>query len=96
MSLEEILSRIKPLREELMRMGVARLVVFGPPVQQGFIRKRELDLIYQPSEPVTFEAYRHLKKFLEEILQCRVDLAIADLEQAEVDPYVDKLAVRVI
>jgi len=25
-----------------------------------------------------------------------VDLAIADLEQAEVDPFVDKLAVRVI
>lgn len=96
MSLEEILSRIKPLREELMHMGVARLVVFGPPVQQGYIRKRELDLIYQPSEPVTFEAYRRLKKFLEEILQCRVDLAIADLEHAEVDPFVDKLAVRVI
>lgn len=96
MSLEEILSRIKPLREELMRMGVARLVVFGPPVQQGYIRKRELDLIYQPAEPVTYEAYRLLKKFLEEILQCRVDLAIADLEQAEVEGYVDKLAVRVI
>lgn len=96
MGLEEILSRIKPLREELTRMGVAHLVVFGPPVQQGFARKRELDLIYQPSEPVTFEAYRRLKMFLEEILQCRVDLAIADLEQAEVDPFVDKLAVRVI
>lgn len=96
MSLEEILSRIKPLREELIRMGVAGLVVFGPPVQQGFIRKRELDLIYQPSEPVTYEAYRRLKKFLEEILQCRVDLAIADLGHADVDPFVDKRAVRVI
>ncbi|GEM_PF-6512985 len=96
MSLDEILSRIKPLRAELMRMGVAHLVVFGLPVQQGYFRKRELDLIYQPSEPVTFEAYRLLKKFLEEILQCRVDLAIADLEHAEVDPFVDKLAVRVI
>ena len=96
MSLEEILSKIKAVREELMRLGVARLVVFGPPAQQGYIRKRELDLIYQPSEPVTFEAYRQLKKFLEEILQCRVDLAIADLEQADVDPFVDKRAVRVI
>ena len=96
MSLEEILSKIKAAREELMRLGVARLVVFGPPVQQGVLRKRELDLIYQPSEPVTFEAYLRLKKFLEEILQCRVDLAIADLEQTDVDPFVDKRAVRVI
>jgi hypothetical protein len=37
-----------------------------------------------------------LKRFLEVLLQCRVDLAIADLEQTEVDPFVDKLAMRVI
>ena len=96
MNLEEIVSQIKPWKTALTRLGVARLVLFGPPVQQGFIRKRELDFIFQPMAPVTFDEYRKLKRFLEVLLQCRVDLAIADLEQAEVDPFVDKLAVRVI
>ena len=48
MNLEEIVSQIKPWKTALIRLGVARLVLFGPPVQQGFTRKRELDFIFQP------------------------------------------------
>ncbi len=96
MSLEEIISQIEPWHAVLTKLGVARLVLFGPPVQQGFIRKRELDLIYQPMAPVTFDEYCKLKRFLEVLLQCRVDLAIADLELAEVDPFTDPLALVLI
>lgn len=96
MSLDEIISQIKPWHAELTRLGVARLVLFGPPVQQGFIRKRELDLIYQPQAPVTFDEYHKLKRFLEVLLQCRVDLAIADLEKVEVGSFADPQALVLI
>lgn len=96
MSLDEILSRINARREQLLQMGVAHLAVFGPPSQQGYIRKRELDLILRFTGPVTYDHYHRVKRLLEDALESRVDLVMVDPRQQGVDPFVDETAVQVI
>jgi predicted nucleotidyltransferase len=44
-------------------------------------------------KPATFDAYMDIKIFLEDQLECRVDLVVAEALHARVKPYVQQDAV---
>jgi len=74
---QEILKTIEENREKIKGFGVTRLGLFGSAVRGEATNTSDLDFVVE-FEKKTFDAYMNLKRFLEELFGCKVDLVIQD------------------
>lgn len=87
---ETILKRIADIRDELNeRFTVKRIGVFGSFVRGDVGSESDVDIIVELAEP-TFDHYMDLKFRLEEILDCPVDLVIADTVKPRLRPIIEQ------
>lgn len=70
---ESISSVIRSTSDELSRLGVKNLWLFGS-VARGEINAKDLDFLVDFNSPPTLTGFMDLKFFLEEQLQMPVDL----------------------
>jgi hypothetical protein len=70
---KSILSVIRSISEELSRLGVKNLWLFGS-AARGEIDAKDLDFLVDFNAPPTLTGFMNLKFFLEEKLQMPVDL----------------------
>lgn len=83
---DQILKTLTDNREELRRLGVRRLGLFGSAARDEATLASDLDFLVE-FENKSFDAYMELKEFLEEQFACRVDLVLADVLKARLrDP----------
>ncbi|MDD2903313.1 MAG: nucleotidyltransferase family protein [Syntrophales bacterium] len=68
---------IEENREKIKGFGVTRLGLFGSAVRGEATNTSDLDFVVE-FEKKTFDAYMNLKRFLEELFGCKVDLVIQD------------------
>ena len=61
-------------REELARLGVRSLALFGSVARNEAGPASDVDLLVEFEGPATFDRYVALSFFLEELLGCSVDL----------------------
>jgi hypothetical protein len=73
----EILKIIEENREKIKGFGVTSLGLFGSAVRGEAKDTSDLDFVVE-FEKKTFDAYMDLKKFLEELFGCKVDLVLKD------------------
>src|SRR3990167_7548205 len=77
MDRSEILRRLAQQRQAVQQLGVRRLVLFGSIARGEETSTSDVDVLVE-LEHNSFDAYMDLKFFLEELLQRRVDLVLAD------------------
>ena len=82
-------------REDLRARGVRHAALFGSVARDEATDTSDVDVLVDFSAPPTFDQYMGLKIFLEDLLQCRVDLVTRRGLKERIRPYVEKEAVRV-
>jgi predicted nucleotidyltransferase len=70
----EILQTLAIHRDELTRMGVKTLAVFGSVARDEARTDSDVDILVEFQGPATFNGYMDLKFFLEDLLGRPVDL----------------------
>jgi predicted nucleotidyltransferase len=71
---EEILQQIAARRDDLVRLGVRSLALFGSAARDEAGPGSDIDLVVEFEEPATFDRYVELSFLLEDLLGCRIDL----------------------
>ena len=95
MTREEVLQCLSAHRQELAKLGVKSLALFGS-VARGEARpESDLDLLVEFEGRATFDQYMELKFFLEELLGRRVDLVTRKALKPQLRSHVETEAVHV-
>jgi len=83
---DQLLKILAENREELRRLGVRRLGLFGYAARDEATSASDVDFLVE-FENQSCDAYMELKEFLENQFACRVDLVLADVLKARLrDP----------
>jgi len=77
------------------RFGVQRLSLFGSVARHEATAESDIDLLVEFVGPATFDRYMDLKFFLEELLQCRVDLVTEGALRPRLKSAIEKELIRV-
>ena len=92
---KEVVQTLAEHRQELKRLGVRSLMLFGS-VARGEARpESDIDLLVEFEKPATFDRYMELKFFLEELLGRPVDLVTPRALKPRLRRRVEREAVRV-
>lgn len=88
-----ILSKIKP--ELAKRFGVTRLALFGSTVRDEAKTNSDIDILVGFDGPATSKKYFGVQFYLEDILDCPVDLVTEKALRKELRPFIEREAVNV-
>ena len=75
MNAEEIIKKIEIGREEIKKLGVKKIVLFGSFAKNKQNKKSDVDILVSFNE-ISFDNYINLLYFLEKIFKRKVDLVI--------------------
>ena len=92
---EEAIQRLTDHRQELVRLGVKSLALFGSVVRDEARPTSDIDLLVEFEGQVTFDRYMNLKFYLEQLLGCRVDLVTRKALKPRLRPVVEEEALYV-
>jgi predicted nucleotidyltransferase len=88
-----ILTRVKP--ELMRRFGVTRLALFGSTVRDEAHADSDVDILVSFDGPATSRVYFGVQFYLEDELDCPVDLVTEKAMRAELQPYIEQEAIYV-
>ena len=91
----EVRSILDSYREELTRLGVKSLRLFGSVARDEASSSSDIDLLVEFEKTPTFSTYMKLRIYLEDLLGARVDLVTESGLRDRVRPYVEKDSIRV-
>lgn len=92
---ESVLSLLKSRRIELLRLGIRSLALFGSLARNEARPGSDVDLLVEFDPPVTFDRYMRAKFYLEDLLQCPVDLVLPETLKDRVRPHVQEELIHV-
>jgi len=86
---EIILNKIEENSETIKKHKVKRIGLFGSYVKNEQTAESDIDLVVEFEKgKKTFDNYMELKFFLEDLLECKVDLVIAEAIKPDLKPYI--------
>lgn len=89
----ELLVQSKPELQE--RFGVTRLALFGSTARDTAGADSDVDILVAFDGPATSKRYFGVQFYLEDLLQCPVDLVTEKALRPELWPYIEKERVYV-
>jgi len=92
---ETVLRLLKSRQLELHNLGVRSLALFGSMARNEAHPDSDVDLLVEFDPPVTFDRYMCAKFFLEDLLQCPVDLVFPETLKDWVRPYVEEELIHI-
>ena len=92
MQRDEILHLFREHRTELEQLGVKSLALFGSVARDEAQEDSDVDILVEFVEPPGFVQFTDLKFFLEDLLGCRVDLAMHEALKPRVRTRVENEA----
>jgi len=81
-------------RDDLRRLGISSLLVFGSVARDEARPDSDLDLIAEFARPVGYLGLARVQRELERLLRCRVDLATPGMIRSEFRERIYGEAVR--
>ena len=92
----EALRRLREEKAHVMReFGVNELVLFGSVARDEAGDDSDVDILVQFDGPATSKRYFGVQFYLEDLLDCPVDLVTDKALRAELKPFIEREAVRV-
>ena len=86
---KEIMQSILESKEQIRKYGVKKIGLFGSLIRNEQKERSDIDILVEFEKGMkTFDNYIELKFFLEEQLNCKVDLVISDALKPQIKPYV--------
>ena len=95
MNSETILQILDENHSKLETLGVKSVALFGSFVRNEQTSNSDVDILVSFRQPITFDAYMDVKIYLEDQLNCTVDLVIAEALHPRIKPYIQQDAVYV-
>ena len=93
---EEVIQKLRQHYPGLVKnYGITSLALFGSVARDEATDTSDVDVLVDFGAPPTFDQYMGLKIFLEDLLQCQVDVVTRRALKERIRPYVEKEAVRV-
>jgi len=93
---EIILNKIEENSGKIKKYGVERIGLFGSYIKNKQTAKSDIDIVVEfEIGKKTFDNYMELKFFLEDLLECKVDLVIAEVIKPDLKSYITE-DVRII
>ncbi len=89
----ELLTLTKP--ELQARFGVTRLALFGSTVRDTSTSDSDVDILVAFDGPATSRRYFGVQFYIEDLLDCPVDLVTEKALQPELRPYIEQELVNV-
>jgi len=95
MTRDETLRLLREHREDLTRLGVESLALFGSTARDEAGAESDVDLLVEFVTPPGFDGYMNLKFYLEDLLGCGVDLVMKGALKPWARPAVESEAIYV-
>ena len=95
MKSDEIVQRLAAQRAKFQELDVKSLAIFGSVARDEARPDSDLDVLVEFKGPTTFNQYILLKIFLEDLLNCRIDLVTRKGVRPELLPHIEREARRV-
>lgn len=95
MSRDEVLRTLAEHKEDIYRLGVKSLAVFGSVSRDEATGESDIDVLVEFSGAGTYDGYMRLKGFLERLLGVNVDLVTRKALKPRVKQQVESEAVYV-
>ena len=95
MNQEEIIFQLQSKEEELSRLGIRSLSIFGSVARGESTPESDIDLLVDLEPPYTFDRYIKVLFFLEDLLECSVDLVMQETLKPRIRSSVEQEAIRV-
>ena len=95
MTRDEIVCLLRAQREDLIRLGVKSLALFGSVARDEAGPESDVDLLVQFTDEPGFRGYMNLKFYLEDLLGRRVDLVMDEALKPWARPTVEREAIHV-
>jgi len=92
---DEVLAILQAHREDLRRLGVRSLSLFGSTARDEARPDSDIDLLVEFADPATFDAFMDLKFYLEDLLGRRIDLVTSKALKPRIRPSVEREAILV-
>ena len=93
---DEVLEQLRKHKPELVkRFGVTTLVLFGSTARDEALENSDIDLMVAFDGPTTSERFFGVQFFVEDLLNCPVDLVTVRAQRKAGRPYIGAEAVYV-
>ncbi len=92
---ENVLQTLHLNSDKLQTFGVKSLAVFGSVARDDVSSQSDVDILVTFEGATTFDKYMDVKIFIEDQLNCAVDLVIAEALHKRIQPFVLQEAVYV-
>ena len=96
MTRDDILRILRDHRDDLTRLGVKSLALFGSAARDEATRRSDVDLLVEFSRPVGLFEFIDVKDYLERLLGCRVDLVTRDALKPQLQQTILQEAVHAL
>lgn len=95
MNLDTAIAGLRHHESELKRLGVKSLAIFGSVARNEATPDSDLDVLVDFEEAATFDAYMAVKAFIEDALECQVDLVMRKAITPRMRRAIERDVVRV-
>lgn len=92
---DEVLAILQAHREDLRRLGVRTLSLFGSTARDEARPDSDIDLLVEFAATATFDAFMDLKFYLEDLLGRRIDLVTSKALKPRIRPSVEREAILI-
>ena len=92
---EHILQTLRQNSDQLQILGVKSLAIFGSVVRGEATDQSDVDILVSFDGAASFDKYMDVKIYLEDQLNCTVDLVVAEALHKRIQSYVLQEAVYV-
>ena len=93
---DEVLKLLKQHKPELIRrFGITDLALFGSTARDEAGEGSDIDLIVEFDGRSTAKRYFGVQFYLEDLLECPIDLVQKDVVRPELRPYIEKDLIHV-
>ncbi len=88
MTRRTVISRIRKHRAQLAKLGVKSLSIFGSVARGEERADSDVDILVEFEGRTTFDRFMDTKFYLEELLDCKVDLVVPQAIKPRMKPHV--------
>jgi predicted nucleotidyltransferase len=87
-SRRSVITRIRKHRAQLEKLGVKSLSLFGSVAREEETKNSDVDILVEFNGRATFDRYMDTKFYLEDLLDCKVDLVTPKAIKPRMKPYI--------